>query len=78
MITNSGLPTLSAGQTLPPGYLHPGVAREIAPTLRAFGIDPEEERRARKAEDRKKAVGKWKPTKTPIPADLLPARRSKP
>src|SRR5918994_1138741 len=35
MITNSGLPSLSAGQTLPPGYLHPGVAREIAPTLRA-------------------------------------------
>ena len=41
MITNSGLPSLSAGQTLPPGYIHPGVAREIAPTLRAFGIDPD-------------------------------------
>lgn len=28
------------GRTLPPGYIHLGVAKEIAPTLREFGIDP--------------------------------------
>jgi len=35
--------TVSAapGRTLPPGYIHLGVAKEIAPTLRDFGIDPE-------------------------------------
>src|SRR5690349_3042663 len=27
-------------RTLPTGYIHLGVAREIAPTLRTFGIDP--------------------------------------
>lgn len=30
-----------AGRTLPPCYIHLGVAKEIAPTLRAFGIDPD-------------------------------------
>jgi AraC-like DNA-binding protein len=29
------------GRTLPPGYIHLGVAKEIAPTLREFGIDPD-------------------------------------
>jgi AraC-like DNA-binding protein len=29
------------GRTLPPGYIHLGVAKEIAPTLRGFGIDPD-------------------------------------
>lgn len=35
-------PTVLAGsgRTLPPGYIHLGVAKEIAPTLRDFGIDP--------------------------------------
>src|SRR3954467_6211939 len=28
-------------QTLPPGYIHLGVAKEIAPTLRGFGLDPD-------------------------------------
>ncbi|WP_114943644.1 AraC family transcriptional regulator [Microvirga calopogonii] len=28
------------GRMLPPGYIHLGVAKEIAPTLRGFGIDP--------------------------------------
>ncbi|MGO4526350.1 AraC family transcriptional regulator [Microvirga sp. 2MCAF35] len=28
------------GRTLPPGYIHLGVAKEIAPTLHEFGIDP--------------------------------------
>ena len=28
-------------RTLPPGYIHLGVAKEIAPTLREFGIDPD-------------------------------------
>ena len=28
-------------RTLPPGYIHLGVAKEIAPTLRDFGIDPD-------------------------------------
>ena len=28
------------GRTLPPGYIHLGVAKEIAPTLREFGLDP--------------------------------------
>jgi AraC-like DNA-binding protein len=28
------------GRTLPPGYIHLGVAKEIAPTLRDFGVDP--------------------------------------
>ena len=31
----------SLGRTLPPGYIHLGVAKEIAPTLRDFGIDPD-------------------------------------
>ncbi|MBD2748596.1 AraC family transcriptional regulator [Microvirga sp. BT688] len=36
-------PTVLAGsgRTLPPGYIHLGVAKEIAPTLRAFGLDPD-------------------------------------
>ena len=28
-------------QTLPPGYIHLGVSKEIAPTLREFGLDPD-------------------------------------
>src|SRR5215203_5212437 len=28
-------------QTLPPGYIHLGVAKEIAPTLRGLGLDPD-------------------------------------
>jgi AraC-like DNA-binding protein len=28
-------------RTLPPGYIHLGVAKEIAPTLRDFGVDPD-------------------------------------
>ncbi|MGF9765001.1 AraC family transcriptional regulator ligand-binding domain-containing protein [Microvirga sp. 0TCS3.31] len=28
-------------RTLPPGYVHLGVAKEIAPTLRGFGLDPD-------------------------------------
>src|SRR3954471_1752400 len=28
-------------RTLPSGYIHLGVAREIVPTLRDFGIDPD-------------------------------------
>jgi hypothetical protein len=28
-------------RTLPPGYVHLGVAKEIAPTLHALGVDPE-------------------------------------
>jgi AraC-like DNA-binding protein len=37
------LPTVlsNPGGTLPPGYIHPGVVKEIAPTLRDFGIDPD-------------------------------------
>jgi len=30
-----------SGRTLPPGHIHLGVAREIVPTLRDFGIDPD-------------------------------------
>ncbi|MCK9909030.1 AraC family transcriptional regulator [Microbacteriaceae bacterium K1510] len=30
-----------AGRMLPPGLIHMGLAQEIAPTLRDFGIDPE-------------------------------------
>jgi AraC-like DNA-binding protein len=35
--------TVLAGpeRTVPPGYIHLGVAKEIAPTLREFGIDPD-------------------------------------
>ena len=29
------------GRTLPPGYIHLGVAKEIVPTLRELGIDPD-------------------------------------
>ena len=29
------------GRTVPPGYIHLGVAKEIVPTLREFGVDPE-------------------------------------
>ncbi|WP_315974484.1 AraC family transcriptional regulator [Microvirga sesbaniae] len=29
------------GRTIPPGYIHLGVAREIEPTLREFGLDPD-------------------------------------
>jgi AraC-like DNA-binding protein len=37
------LPTVVAcpGQTPPPGYIQLGVATEIAPTLRGFGLDPD-------------------------------------
>ncbi|MGF9761231.1 AraC family transcriptional regulator [Microvirga sp. 0TCS3.31] len=28
-------------RTLPPGYIHLGVSKEIAPTLREFGLDPD-------------------------------------
>jgi AraC-like DNA-binding protein len=31
----------SGGRTLPPGYIHLGVAKEIAPTLRDCAIDPD-------------------------------------
>ncbi len=31
----------ASGRILPPGYIHLGVAKEIAPTLRDFGIDPD-------------------------------------
>ena len=31
----------AAGLTLPPGYIHLGVSKEIVPTLRAFGLDPD-------------------------------------
>ena len=31
----------SPRRTLPPGYIHLGVAKEIVPTLRDFGIDPD-------------------------------------
>jgi len=42
----NSIPTLPAAvagprRTLPPGYIHLGVAKEIAPTLRDFGIDPD-------------------------------------
>jgi AraC-like DNA-binding protein len=30
-----------SGRTLPPGYIHLGVAKEIVPTLREFGVDPD-------------------------------------
>jgi len=47
-INNSGRTTpvsppvlAGAGRTLPPGYIHLGVAKEIVPTLRDFGIDPD-------------------------------------
>ncbi|MCB8820597.1 AraC family transcriptional regulator [Microvirga rosea] len=33
--------TQRSGRTLPPGYIHLGVVKEIAPILREFGIDPE-------------------------------------
>ncbi len=32
---------VGSGRTLPPGYIHLGVAKEVAPTLREFGIDPD-------------------------------------
>lgn len=32
---------METGGKLPPGYIHLGVAKEIAPTLREFGIDPD-------------------------------------
>src|SRR5918994_688245 len=36
-------PTVLAGggRTLPPGYIHLGVAKEIVPTLREFSLDPD-------------------------------------
>src|SRR5215212_628482 len=42
-IEKSTLPMVPTGpgQMLPPGYIHLGVAKEIAPVLRDFGIDPE-------------------------------------
>jgi AraC-like DNA-binding protein len=39
----SALPPINvagAGRTLPPGYIHLGVAKEIVPALRDFGLDP--------------------------------------
>jgi AraC-like DNA-binding protein len=36
-----GTGLVGSGRTLPPGYIHLGVAKEIAPTLRDFGIDPD-------------------------------------
>lgn len=33
--------TRAPGRTLPPGYIHLGVAKEVAPTLQDFGIDPD-------------------------------------
>src|SRR5687768_13157540 len=30
----------ASGQTLAPGYIHLGVSREIVPTLRELGVDP--------------------------------------
>ena len=41
MINNIVLPSAGPGRTLPPGHMHLGVAKEIAPTLRDFGIDPD-------------------------------------
>ena len=29
------------GRTLPPGYIHLGVSKEIVPTLRELGVDPD-------------------------------------
>src|SRR4051794_40926895 len=29
-----------SGRTLPPGYIHLGVIKEVAPVLRDYGIDP--------------------------------------
>src|SRR5215212_2076092 len=42
-IEKSTLPMVPTGpgQMLPPGYIHLGVAKEIAPVLRDFGIDPD-------------------------------------
>src|SRR5215211_6791715 len=34
-------PAQPSGPTLPPGYIHLGVAKEIVPTLREFDIDPD-------------------------------------
>ena len=36
-------PTVPAtsGQTLTPGYIHLGVSKEIVPTLRELGVDPD-------------------------------------
>ncbi len=41
--STSGQPILLAGRgrTLPPGYIHLGVSKEIAPTLRDFGVEPD-------------------------------------
>ena len=38
-----GQPILLAGRgrPLPPGYIHLGVSKEIAPTLREFGVEPD-------------------------------------
>ena len=35
------VPTASPRRLLPPGYIHLGVAKEIEPTLRDFGLDPD-------------------------------------
>jgi AraC-like DNA-binding protein len=35
------LSTQRSARTLPPGHIHLGVAKEIVPTLRDFGIDPD-------------------------------------
>ena len=37
----SPLGSLKSGRTLPPGYIHLGVAKEIVPSLRDFHIDPD-------------------------------------
>ncbi|WP_246388717.1 AraC family transcriptional regulator [Microvirga mediterraneensis] len=39
-ISLSSMVPAGLGRTLPPGYIHLGVVKEIAPTLREFGIDP--------------------------------------
>jgi AraC-like DNA-binding protein len=41
MINTIVLPSAGSGRTLPPGHIHLGVAKEIAPALRDFGIDPD-------------------------------------
>jgi AraC-like DNA-binding protein len=39
--TRSPITIAGAGRTLPSGYIHLGVAREIVPALRDFGLDPD-------------------------------------
>src|SRR3954447_15234518 len=35
------VPPAQPGRMLPPGYIHLGVVKEVAPLLREFGIDPD-------------------------------------